>query len=116
MNRFAATALVLTTVVVALSGEDTPAKLREANLAWDRGDYPTALKSYLDILDGRPADVFADAIAEQTGEVFRTLELTRNGGAPRFSPAGDLFSYEVGRGVSRRTRLAALDAPGTAIA
>ena len=59
----------------------------------------------------RRADDVADAIALQTGELFKTTEITADGGAPRFSPDGRYFTYEVGRGASRRTRLAKTDAP-----
>ena len=112
----AATALILVMALIGVSGDDAATKLLEANLAWDRGDYPTALKTYLELLDGQAEDTIADAIAEQTGEVFRTVELTADGGAPKFAPAGTLFTYEVGRGVARRTRLAAVNAPQSVLA
>ena len=40
---------------------------------------------------GSPADDVVDAIALQTGELFKTIELTADGGAPRFSPDGRYF-------------------------
>jgi len=98
-------------------GEGNPhARLTEADVAWDRGDYPRALTEYLALLDGSPADDVFEAIALQTGELFKTTELTTDGGAPRFSPDGRYLTYEVGRGVTRKTRLAAADTPTTTIA
>jgi hypothetical protein len=117
MKRYAAaTALIFVTLLIAVSGDDPSTKLQETNLAWDRGDYPAALKAYLGILDAQPPDAIAEAIAEQTGEVFRTVELTPDGGTPRFAPAGGHFTYEIGRGVMRRTRLSAAAAPQHVIA
>jgi Tol biopolymer transport system component len=98
-------------------GEGRPnARLAEADVAWDRGDYPRALTEYLALLDGSPADDVFEAIALQTGELFRTIELTTDGGAPRFSPDGRHFTYEVGRGITRTTRLASAATPTTTIA
>jgi Tol biopolymer transport system component len=98
-------------------GKGNPhARLTDADVAWDRGDYPRALTEYLALLDGSPADDVFEAIALQTGELFKTTELTADGGAPRFSPDGRYFSYEVGRGVTRKTRLVSADTPTITIA
>ena len=77
----------------------------------DRGDYPTALRGYLAILGADTPDDVAEAIALQTGELFKTSELTADGGAPRFSPDGRYLTFEVGRGPARRTRVAKTAAP-----
>jgi hypothetical protein len=82
---------------------DTP--LQEAALAWDRGDYITALKTYLQILDSPDAAAAIEPIALQTGELYRTAELTDNGEAPIFSPDGHHLAYETGAGLTRKTRL-----------
>ena len=81
-------------------------RLQDADLAWDRGDYPTALRGYLAILNGGASDDVAEAIALQTGELFKTTELTTDGGAPSFSPDGQYFTYEAGSGAARMTQLA----------
>jgi hypothetical protein len=86
-------------------------RLREADLAWDRGDYPAALKAYLSLLDTPEADGLLEPIALQTGELYQTIGLTADGGSPRFSPGGRLLTYEIGRGISRRTRVARVEAP-----
>lgn len=91
-------------------------RLVDADLAWDRGDYPAALRAYLALLDAPDADDVLPAIALQTGELYRTTELTTDGGAPRFSPDGRHVSYETGRGIRRRTRVVPADAPASVIA
>jgi hypothetical protein len=109
-------ALLLITGWVGLSGTSGDARLQDADLAWDRGDYPTALKGYLALLTAGAPDDIIEAIALQTGELFKTIELTADGGAPRFSPDGRYLTYEVGRGMTRRTRLARTSAPADAVA
>lgn len=110
-RRTGGVALILVTVWVAFGEGRANGRLTDADEAWDRGDYPRALNAYLALLDSTPADDEIEKIALQTGELFKTVELTADGGAPRFSPDGQFFTYEVGRGVSRRTRVASADAP-----
>src|SRR5687768_3712733 len=89
---------------IPLSGRtDTP--LQTAALAWDRGDYVTAINAYLQILDSPDAQAAFDEIALQTGELFHTTELTPDGGAPVFSADGKHFLHEVGAAVARRIRV-----------
>ena len=111
MKRFAGLTLLLVTGWLGVPGNAADVRLQDADLAWDRGDYPTALRGYLAILGGAASDDLADAIALQTGELFKTTELTSDGGTPRFSPDGRYLTYELGRGVTRRTRLVKTDAP-----
>ncbi len=108
--------IVVLTAWVGFGAGNPHARLTDADVAWDRGDYPRALIEYLALLDGSPADDVFEAIALQTGELFKTTELTTDGGAPRFSPDGRYLTYEVGRGVTRKTRLASADTPTTTIA
>lgn len=116
MKRFAGfMALVIVTAWVGLSGSTGDARLQDADLAWDRGDYPTALKGYLALINAGASDEITEAIALQTGELFKTIELTADGGVPRFSPDGRHLTYELGRGLSRRTRLARTTAPTDAV-
>ena len=105
-------AALLVTLCLALGGQTGASQLTDADLAWDRGDYPAALTAYLALLDGPNAEQVLPSIAAQTGEPFHTIELTADGGAPQFSPDGRYFAYEEGRGVSRVTHLALADAPG----
>jgi Tol biopolymer transport system component len=82
---------------------DTP--LQQAALAWDRGDYTTALKIYLQLLDAPDPAPSIEPIALQTGELYRTTELTDNGDAPVFSPDGKTVAYETGAGLRRVTKI-----------
>ena len=43
--------------------------LQVADLAWERGDYPAALRGYLRLLDSPDADTVLEPIALRTGEV-----------------------------------------------
>jgi Tol biopolymer transport system component len=116
MKRWSSgTAVLVAVLCVSLSGNGDP-RLRDADVAWDRGDYPAALAAYLAILAGDQREATLEHIALQTGELFRTFELTSDGGAPRFSPDGRYLTYEVDRGVSRRTRLAVGEPQGTVLA
>ena len=82
----AAAALAALWIPVSGRSSDTPLEL--AGLAWEKGDYVTALNSYLRILDGTDADAAFETIALQTGELFQSTELTVDGDQPKFSPDG----------------------------
>ena len=100
---------------IPLSGRaDTP--LQTAALAWDRGDYVTALNTYLQILDSPDSKTAFDEIALQTGELFHTTELTTDGAAPDFAPDGRHFLYETGTPVTRTTRIVATADPSKPVA
>jgi hypothetical protein len=117
MARFVVVVIALCAMVWTPSGfaaNDTG--LREANLAWDRGDYLSALTAYLKLLDSPDGDAVLEPIALQTGELFTTTELTPDGTTPRFSPDGRHLTYETGSGLKRFVRLAAADRPATPIA
>ncbi len=89
---------------------DTP--LQEAALAWDRGDYTTALKTYLQLLDSPDASSVLEPIALQTGELYRSTELTDDGDAPIYSPDGGHVAFETGVGLARKTRVLPADGSG----
>ena len=112
--------VVLTAAMAALwiplSGRSADTPLETAALAWDRGDYVTAINTYLQVLDSSAGDAALETIALQTGELFRTIELTTDGAAPRFSPDGRHISYETGPPLSRTTRLLRSDEPARPIA
>jgi Tol biopolymer transport system component len=95
---------------------DSDARLETAALAWERGDYITALTAYGQILDSPDAAAALEPIALQTGELYVTSELTADGAAPQFSPDGKYVAYETGIGSQRRTRLAAIDRVTTPLA
>ena len=97
---------------ISVGGQaDTP--LQSAALAWDRGDYIAALTTYLQVLDSPSADTSLETIALQTGELYRTTELTTDGDAPLFSPDGRYIAYETGTAVAPRTRI--VDAASLAV-
>jgi hypothetical protein len=109
---------VLTAVAAALSGVAAAGRLNDspiqtAALAWDRGDYVAALDTYVRVLESSPSQADVEAIALQTGELYRTTELTTDGAVPRFSPDGRTLLYETGAGLGKRTRI--VPANGTTV-
>jgi Tol biopolymer transport system component len=72
--------------------------LETAAVAWDRGDYISALEIYSRLLGSSSAAEYLEPIALQTGELYRTREITRDGRAPRISPDGRALAYETGAG------------------
>src|SRR5262245_24770952 len=92
------TAAIVTAAAIAVSGRDnsTDAALQRAAFDWDKGDYVAALTTYQELLAGTDAAAALDAIALQTGELFRTTELTKDGANPQFGQDGRYFSFETG--------------------
>ena len=82
-----------------------------ARLAWERGDYPEALRGFSTLLEAPGGDRYLEEIALITGELYRTTELTRDGRNIRVSPSGKLASYESGTGGSRMSYIVRLDRP-----
>jgi hypothetical protein len=105
------TALAVLALLAPVAGKAPDTRLEDAHLAWDQGDYPGALTAYLALLTASDDPELFEQIALQTGELLQTTELTPNGGAPQFSPDGRHLTYEIGRGVGRRTRVALTTAP-----
>ncbi|CAN5732642.1 hypothetical protein BH18ACI5_BH18ACI5_26100 [soil metagenome] len=104
-------AAALAAIWIPVSGRSSDTPLERAALAWDKGDYITALNAYVQILDGPAADAAFEAIALQTGELFQTTELTVDGDQPRFSPDGRFVTYETGPIAARLIRLAPASDP-----
>ncbi|HSC25757.1 MAG TPA: M20/M25/M40 family metallo-hydrolase, partial [Vicinamibacterales bacterium] len=115
MTRLLASATVLAMVLLASASTDS-ARLHDANLAWERGDYVAALKAYLQMLDAPGADEVFEPIALQTGELYYTVELTADGAAPLFSPDERHLTYETGAGLQRVIRLLPSDGSTTPVA
>jgi dipeptidyl aminopeptidase/acylaminoacyl peptidase len=109
-------AAVIAALWVPLSGRSNDTPLDAAAFAWDRGDYVSALTTYLQILDANPSDDAIETIALQTGELFQTTELTADGDAPQFSPDGRFIAYETGTVPKRTIRLLGTGSPGKPIA
>ena len=111
----ATAALAVALLAPVLSGSSNP-DLAEAHLAWERGDYISALTAYARLLDSPGADQALEAIAVQTGELYHSIELTPDGTAPQFSPDGRYLTYETGTGLNRLIRLLRADGTTTSIA
>ena len=113
-NLFVLTAAAAVLFGAAVAGRLNETPLQTAALDWERGDYISALDTYLRVLDSSTSPADLDAIALQTGELYRTTELTTDGALPRFSPDGRTLLYESGPGLARLTRL--LPANGSTVA
>jgi hypothetical protein len=104
-------AAVLTTLLAAPAvAQDRPWSMPDnplildGFLAWDRGEYPTALERYLEALEGAtPAEL--TEIAQLTGEVYATTEIAPDGGDLRMAPDGLYMSFAVVEGESVVTKV-----------
>ena len=105
----------LTPVTGTSTGASSDPPLQVADLAWERGDYPTALAAYLRLLDSPDAAGVLEPIALRTGELYAATELTPNGALPQFSPDGRYLLYETGPVATRVTRVIATAAPGQVV-
>src|SRR3954464_9542326 len=106
-NLFGVAAIAAVVFGAAAPGGPNDNPLDTAALAWDRGDYVAALETYLRVLHSSPTPSEIEAVALQTGELYRTTELTTDGALPRFSPDGRTLLYESEAGSARRTRILA---------
>lgn len=88
-------------------GASADSALQRARDAWDMGDYVAALTTYQELLAGADAASAVEPIALQTGELFRTTDLTSDGANPTFSQDGRWFSFETGPGVAAGVALGA---------
>jgi hypothetical protein len=117
------TAACLAAFWIGAAGREraTDTALERAFFAWDRGDYVAALAIYQDALAGPDAAQALETIALQTGELYRTTELTTDGANPTFSADGRRFSFETGpaivagaaSGRERTTHIRSIAAPAT---
>ena len=106
LTRVAWTGGLLAAVIATVSGQQAPKlDFDTATLAWDRGDYVTALTAYKGLLSAPGGERWLEPIALQTGELFETREITGDGANPRFSPDGRFLAYETGAGAARVTRV-----------
>ena len=122
-RRATAIAACLAAFWIGAAGRDriTDTALERAFFEWDRGDYVAALTIYQDLLAGPDAAQALETIALQTGELYRTTELTTDGANPTFSADGRRFSFETGPGIvagvgsgsERITHIRATAAPAT---
>jgi hypothetical protein len=101
----AAATLAVVAKLSALNPNPQQKALADAQVSWAEGDYVGALSGYLALLNAPGGDAFHDAIAEHTGELYASTELTRDGRNARFSRDGRFIAYESGLEVSRRTTI-----------
>jgi len=106
-TSIAVTITLLAALWVPAAGRPADSPVQSAALAWDRGDYVAALTTYLEVLDTPATEMEIEAIALQTGELYRTTELTADGALPSFSPDGRHLLYETGPALARTTRVLA---------
>ena len=116
MRQTILAAAIMAALWVPLTGRSNDTPLDAAAFAWDRGDYVSALTTYLQILDNNPTGEAIETIALQTGELFQTTELTTDGDTPKFSTDGRFISYETGVVPRRTIRLLATASPDTPVA
>ena len=106
MNRIGWGAAVVAALLTTVSGQQASRPdLETAMLAWDRGDYVAALTAFKSLLTAPGGEKWLEPIALQTGELFQTREITKDGANPHFSPDGRFVAYETGSGASRLTRV-----------
>ena len=67
-------------------------EIREAYLAWDRGDYHLALRRYLRVLESADADAVLE-IAGLTGEIHPVRELAVDGSGVTVGPEGRFGAF-----------------------
>ena len=89
-----ATLCLLPTVVMGQAEQSYD----QARVAWDRGDYPVALRLFERLLQGPDAQRYMERIALLTGELYRTTELTTDGRAVTISLTGRWIAFERGSG------------------
>jgi hypothetical protein len=96
----------------APSGRSTSATgspVGDAALAWERGDYPRALRALQATLRGPDAERHRVAAALLTGERYRVDSLAADGRAVRVSADGRLALWESGTGAAARTHVVRLE-------
>lgn len=86
-----------------------PSPVADATLAWERGDYPRALRGLQAALRGPDAERHRAAAALLTGERFRVDSLAADGRAVRVSADGRLAMWETGTGADARTHVVRLE-------
>lgn len=103
-TRIAATALFLLPAA-GLAQDTVIEEVTGLEAAWAAGDYPTALRGFERMLTGSASGSVRARIALLTGEGFVTREITPDGRAARFSPAGEWLIFERGSNAAPWTLL-----------
>ncbi|MES2523485.1 MAG: M28 family peptidase [Gemmatimonadota bacterium] len=80
-------------------------RYRQAELAWDAGNFVAALTELSAILRGPDAAAYRERIALLTGENWHTTLVAEGARAPRWSADGKRAAFETGTGANRTTRI-----------
>jgi Tol biopolymer transport system component len=119
MKRLRPAALIALLAIIcvrpASAQTSSASELETANLAWDRGDYIAALEIYARLLQSPQASQYLEPIALQTGELYRTREITPDGRTPRISADGRTLAYEAGPADAAVLRIVSLDGGNTPV-
>lgn len=104
MRQTQALAIVIATLLLspgamAQGGVD----FRTLEMAWESGDYPTALRGFEQVLNSADAGQWAERIAVMTGEAFVTRALTTDGRSVRLSSGAKWLTFERGEVAAPRT-------------
>lgn len=78
---------------------------RQATESWEAGQYPDALIQLKTLMRGPAANDYLDRVAQLTGELFVTTEITTDGRNPTISPNGKYIAYEMGPASDPMTRI-----------
>jgi hypothetical protein len=116
-RRSAALAASLLAACAATASAQAPTgtatgPVAEAEAAWQRGDYPAALRTLRTALRGPDAERHRAAAALLTGERYRVDSLAADGRNARLSADGRVASWEAGTGADARTQVVRLPAAG----
>jgi len=79
--------------VAGASSDPVAGTLDRAAFDWDKGNFVAALETYQAILTGPDAQQALEPIALQTGELYKSLELTTDGSDPLFAADGRRFAF-----------------------
>jgi hypothetical protein len=82
------------------------ARFVEAERQWRAGAYDSALTALDALLRDPAAEALRPAIAELTGEPFRSIEVARDARNPRWAADGQHLLFETGTGAALRTHVA----------
>jgi len=100
----------LTAAAPVLAQQPGAVVFDSAWVAWDTGRYDQSLEILRRLMNSSAGDAFLEPVALLTGELYRSTELTADGGAPRWSADGRIVAYETGTSGTARTVVAAVDA------
>src|SRR5690625_1646691 len=90
----------------------TDPRFERAQIAYDEGDYLSALEGFKALLESPLGQEYLERIALITGEYFTTTKVADDARAVRFAPHDSWAAYETGYREERRTHLIDLSEGG----